>query len=213
MNKRDLSKVLSFIAGAAVGSAVTWYFANRHFNEVLDEEFESMREYFEQKDIARREEEISELKDAVEDFNYSAKEAADKAREKPNIMDYAANIQESKYVDYSGRSAVPEVAKEVVDENDAGVPYVVSPEMIENSEYNLQTLTYYADGVLTDDWNDLENYADDLAGSNFADHFGDYVDDVVHVRNDRLRIDYEITYDPRNYSDTVNPGQHSMEDE
>ena len=75
------------------------------------------------------------------------------------------------------------------------------------------TLTYYADGVLTDDWNDPENYADDLAGSDFEDHFGDFVEDVVHVRNDGAGLDYEITYDPRNYSDIVNSHQHSMEDE
>ena len=66
---------------------------------------------------------------------------------------------------------------------------------------------------MTDDWNDPENYADDLAGSNFEDHFGDFVEDVVHLRDDDMKLDYEITYDPRNYSDIVNSNQHSMEDE
>lgn len=213
MNKRELSKVLIFIVGAVTGSAVTWHFSKKHYDKILESEFQSMQDYFEAKWLERSEQEVGELKEAVESFGYTAQEMADMAREKPSIMEYAAKLQDAEYVDYA---AVPvtEESNEVKEESPQNkAPYVISPEMVENSEYNLMTLTYYADEVLTDDWNDTENYADDLAGSDFANHFGDFVEDVVHVRNDHLGIDYEITYDPRNYSDIVNLTQHSTEDE
>ena len=209
MNKRDLSKVFMFVAGAAIGSLATWQITKRYYDQLLEQEFESMRDYFENKKLEESEQEIQELKEAVENLGYTAREAADKAKEKPGIMEFAAKIQESEYVDYANVKGT----KEPPASREKSVPYVISPEMVEESEYNLMTLTYYQDGVLTDDWNDTENYADNLAGCNFKDHFGDYVEDVVHVRNDALGIDYEITLDPRKYSDTVNPDQHSMEDE
>lgn len=211
MNTRGLNKVLIFVAGVAIGSAATWQFAKKHYNQVLEDEFTSMQDYFEQKWIEKTDQEIGELKEVVDNFEYTAREMADRAKDKPSVADCARHVVESTYIDYANIKAPKEEPVESVENK--SVPYVISPEMVENGGYNLQTLTYYSDGILTDDWNDLENYADDLAGCDFKDHFGDFVEDVVHVRNDELGIDYEITLDPRNYSDIVNPDQHSMEDE
>ena len=47
---------------------------------------------------------------------------------------------------------------------------------------------------------------DDIAGTvgeDFADHFGEYEDDSVHIRNDVARCEYEILADLRSYSDAL----------
>ena len=84
------------------------------------------------------------------------------------------------------------------------VPYVISPEEFGDiEEYDTISLTYYADQVLTDDCDEVIGNVDDIVGIDSLDHFGEYEDDSVFVRNDRLRTDYEILQDTRNYFDIV----------
>lgn len=84
------------------------------------------------------------------------------------------------------------------------VPHVIAPDEFGNDdEYETVSLTYYADGVLTDEDDIPIEDVDDLVGEDSLTHFGEYEDDSVHVRNDRLKCDYEILYDTRNYSDVV----------
>ena len=42
--------------------------------------------------------------------------------------------------------------------------------------------------------------------------FGEYEDDAVFVRNDAHKTDYEILYDPRNYSDVMGITSGQSED-
>ena len=44
---------------------------------------------------------------------------------------------------------------------------------------------------------------DEIVGEESLNHFGEYEDDSVFVRSDRLKCDYEILLDQRNYSDVV----------
>lgn len=74
--------------------------------------------------------------------------------------------------------------------------YVIAPEELgEEMDYDTIEFTYYADGVLTDENDEvLENWATILP-EDFADHFGEYEEDSVYVRNDRLKCDYVILRD------------------
>ena len=38
-------------------------------------------------------------------------------------------------------------------------------------------------------------------GKDFSEHFGDYEPDAVHIRNENLKVDYEICMDERSYHD------------
>ena len=93
-------------------------------------------------------------------------------------------------------------------------PYVIAPEEYgELADYDQETLNYFADGVLADDQNIPIEDTDSVVGENFEDHFGDYEDDAVHIRNDREQTDYEILLDPRKFSDVVKRTLHPAEDE
>lgn len=87
-------------------------------------------------------------------------------------------------------------------EEDATVdtPYVIPPhEFGESCGYERISLTYYADGILADDNNEVIN---DI-GIDFISHFGEYEEDSVFVRNDRRQCDYEILRDHRTYDDVL----------
>ena len=81
-------------------------------------------------------------------------------------------------------------------------PYIIPPEDFgDYPDYETISLTYYNDKVLTDEYNEIVDDIDDLIGEDSLNHFGEYEDDSVFVRNDALKVDYEILLDPANYRD------------
>ena len=67
--------------------------------------------------------------------------------------------------------------------------------------YDTITLTAYSDGTIA-------NYADDeledpesTVGEDILNKFGD--EDVVYIRNDRLKADFEVVRDNRTYVEVV----------
>lgn len=92
-------------------------------------------------------------------------------------------------------------------------PYVIAPEEFGELDYQMISLTYYADGVLADHLDDPIEDVDSVVGIDSLTHFGEYEDDSVFVRDDESEIDYEILLDARNYNDAVNPKPSVSEDE
>ena len=69
-------------------------------------------------------------------------------------------------------------------------PYVIAPEEFgEEYEYDTISLTYYSDRVLTDDDDEIVEDVEDVVGFESLESFGEYEDDSVFVRNDRLKCD------------------------
>ena len=168
-----LSKIAIFTVGAAIGSAVTWKFLKSKYERIANEEIKSMREYVRGKVKEQSEPATDELE----------------AEEEENREEYASILKDNNYTD----EEVEFMEK----------PYVISPdEFGENGdEYETISLTYYADGVLADDMDEVIDDVDDVVGKDALTHFGEYEDDSVFVRNERMRCDYEILLDSRKYSD------------
>ena len=114
---------------------------------------------------------------------------------------------------------------EITEKTDAGVgsdeeekpvseagPYVIPPEQFgDDEEYEQISLTYYADGVLADENDEVIEDVEDAVGIDSLNHFGEYEDDSVFVRNDARKCDYEILLDQRTYSEVVEDMPHQME--
>ena len=91
-------------------------------------------------------------------------------------------------------------------------PYIISPdEFQEDMGYTAITFYYFADGVLTDENQEIVDDVENSVGRDFADHFGDYEDDCVHVRNERLMCEYEILLDQRTYDEVAHAKPHRVE--
>ena len=71
--------------------------------------------------------------------------------------------------------------------------------------------TRYADGVLADENDEVIEDVEDAVGIDSLNHFGEYEDDSVFVRNDARKCDYEILLDQRAYSEVVEDMPHQME--
>ncbi|MBS6180527.1 MAG: hypothetical protein KH921_07040 [Erysipelotrichaceae bacterium] len=190
MNKA--TNVLIFVLGAAVGSVVTWQYVKNKYERIAQEEIDSVKEVF-----LKREPDVTvEVKEA---------DVRNRKEEKPGVVEYAARLQKEGYTNYAGMNSVEEVKV-------AESPYVISPEEFgEFDEYEKISLTYYADQVLADENDELVDDVDDVIGFESLTHFGEYEDDSVFVRNDRLKCDYEILMDSRLYSDVVKTMPHRVE--
>lgn len=107
---------------------------------------------------------------------------------------------------YSGKDIKPAVKEEKPVETESPMAYVLSPEEYSDSDYDVQTLIYYADGTLADeDFNvikDIRGHVGDEALSSF----GTFGIDHVYVRNEKYKIDYEILQDERKFSDVAPRG-------
>lgn len=89
-----------------------------------------------------------------------------------------------------------------------GMPRVISPnDFGEADEYDQISLTYYSDGTLANDHDRPMNVDDILqtVGTEWKRMLDnpDRDDDAVYVRNDGLKVDYEILWDERTYAQVL----------
>ena len=195
---RKLSSILLFAAGAAVGSLVTWrYFKSKY--EIVEDKIE---EETEEAEGEYKEENLESLESKL---NYK----------KPPLKEYVKMVEDNGYAPKTHMEEVEEeIANGELEDKDVYEPYIIRPEEYgELHAYETLSLNYYADGVLTDELDNPIEDVESLVPADFADHFGEYEDDVVHVRNDNLECDYEILRDLRKFTDVVGEYPYPAEDE
>lgn len=195
MNKDLLIKGVIFAAGAAVGSVATWFLVKTKYEQIANEEIESVKEVFSQrKDITIKDVAEAAVKEGL-DVDIDIKERS--------IEEIRDMVQE---LGYKNERVMKEKEKEDEEEEDEDMdydkPYVIAPEESWEQDYPTISLTYYeGDGVLTDDHDRPIKNVDELVGEDFASHFGEYEDDSVFIRNDKLKVYYEILRDYGSYSE------------
>lgn len=185
-----------FLVGATAGSVATWLCLKRYYERITQEEIDSVKAAF------------VERKPAITNIAKSEKQEenqhkVDISNLKPDLVNYKAKLQEEGYTNYTEHSK-----KNTEEKRDE--PYVISPDDYgEDDNYTQISLVYYAgDGVLTDDEDEIIEYIRDTVGEDFAEHFGEYEDDSVFIRNDLLKCDYEILRDNRSYADVAEGSNH-----
>lgn len=179
MNK-TVTTVMAFAVGAAAGVAATWKFFEEKYARIAQEEIDSVKEVFSKRD--RKEVQHEKTEPVVEATIENPKEPI------------AINKKVSAIIDYSGYSSSQDEKPE------EPKPYVIPPEAfgeLEEEGYTNVSLTFCSDQVVIDDNNDILEDVNDVIGFESLSHFGEYEDDAVYVRNDKLRCDYEILLDQR----------------
>lgn len=179
----------AFAVGAAVSSAVTWKLTQKKYEQLAREEIEEVREYYASKD---------KEKNITEDISDTD------AEEPTTDEDDVPFTMSNERIEYSAIAN-----KYSTSDNEGGdkpmsrrEPYVISPaEFGEDDNYETETLIYYNDGVLADrDGNRIEDI-ESCIGYESLNHFGEYEDDSVYVRNDDTMMEYEVLLDETNYAD------------
>ena len=217
MNK-TLCNVLLVTVGAAIGSLVTWKVVKTKYEQITQEEIDSVKnEYKRVMDLQRKEVELYRNKQTAiqNESEESSEEQNNEYYPDDDERDFTASEKEQiEYYKLTSRYRKTEepdddkTNKEGDEEEEDLVqyvngPYVISPEEFgDEPSFSTQPLDYFADGVLADGWG-IELDLDETIGEDAIDHFGDYVDDIVYVRNERTEIDYEVTRDPRTYAEAA----------
>lgn len=180
MNRDLLSKIMIFVAGAGIGSAITYKLVKKQYDQIIQEEIDSVKEAFSNK---------PDSTDA---------EKSEEEEPEPEKVKYRSIVDEAGYATESEK-------EEEEEEEDMEKPHIISPEEFGDSDYAVLTLTYFLDGTVLNDRNKIVTNVEELIGEGFAKHFGDYPEDpdTVYVRNDKLEIDFEVLKDYREYSETV----------
>lgn len=192
------STIIAFGLGVAIGSIGAWYALKKKFEARSDEEIASAKEALTAKYAPKKEEPVNTV-------DTRAEKAAAMAKEKPSVSEYAKMLSEEGYTNYSN-SDVPmeEKNEERKVKREYRDPYVIPPEQFgEIEEYDRISLTYYADHILADDDDEMIENVEDVVGFGSLNHFGEYEDDSVYVRNERLKVDYEILLDLRTYTEVL----------
>lgn len=181
-----LTGFVIFLTGAAIGSAATWYLVKDKYEKKAQADIESVKSKFTYKKEESAKKSEPE-KEAIKEVT----------TEKPNIAEYAKMLSKEGYTDYS-------VSEKREEKGETPKPYVISPDQFrEFDDYDVISLTYYADHILADDNDEIVEDVEDVVGFESLGHFGEYEDDSVYVRNERLKVDYEILLDQRRYTEVI----------
>lgn len=207
--KNTLSNVLIFVAGAAIGSAATWYFVKTKYERIAQEEIDSVKEEF-----------AKHTYDGPQDIDEASVEEPDDILEDDFYPDgstkkeYADIVQGLGYRKYSEIGASQSQNTPTVDATEGeGGPIVITPEEFGDKDYKIVELTYWADNVVTDTKNKRIKDVESLLG-NTLERFGEHEPDALHVRNDEKKIDFEILRDLKRYGDFFgDDSPHQAEDE
>ena len=195
----SIKNVFIFATGAIIGSVVTWKLLKTKYEQLAQEEIDSVKEVFSR----RKRSEINPVDDWADDECDNPV-----LRKSVDISEYTKILQTKGYTDYSGSN------KEGKEEPQIDRPYVISPEEFgELDNYRTIGLTYFADGILADDADyEIVEDVDNVVGFDSLNHFEKYDEEAVHVRNDAMKCDYEILKDRRKYSDVLRDKPYLRED-
>lgn len=192
-----MKKFIIFLAGAAAGSLITWYFTKEYYRKKTDEEVNDVVAHF--RNAYTRE---------VEEPRRVQQEAERQQRESWQEQKKAYYKMSQQY--QPPDEPVPEVGyyPEPHPHEDYNPPYEVTEEQVldmmrMNDEWEQVELTYYeADDVVVEDREQMENWLE-YVGPVSSKCFNSQ--GLYFVRNEKYKVDYEIHYEPGNFGDTDDP--------
>ena len=190
--------LLIFAAGLAVGAVAGAVLVKNKVLADAKAEVEEVRKYYREsrgvvEEVEEKEVEEKEEVKEVEKKEYELKDIQVKDEPKTGLTNYS------------------QITKMYMSKDDFQSPmyddpFVIDPsEFGENPEYDTETLTYFADGVLVDDVDDVIEEPDIVVGLENLKVFEEFGATTVYVRNDIYKTDYEIIRDDWNYSDLKEP--------
>ncbi len=180
MNSKSTNFII-FVLGFSIGSLITWQCVKKKYRQIAQDEIDSVKYAFLRGERSKVNPIDNDLCDTEE------------------LFEVQEISNRSGYTVYSDAKNLNRK-----EDKDLEKPYVITPEEFgEFTDYEEISLTYYSDGMLADDCDELVDDVEEIIGLDSLNHFGEYETDSVFVRNDALKCDYEILLDHRKYSDVI----------
>lgn len=184
---------LGLAVGGTIGCVASWMLLKTKYERLAQEEIEEVRGYYNS---------ITNTSEETEVENIGDLEEIEEVDEKT-----ASNID---YTSIASMYSTPKDEKKEEGGNEVmsrTEPYVISPaEFGTIDNYDTVTLVYYNDGILADSDNNIVEDIESCIGYESLNHFGEYVNDTVYVRNEDATTDYEVVLDETDYADLEDIG-------
>lgn len=201
--------VIGFLVGLVVGSVLTYHGLKNKVEAEIDEEVTKLKEFYKDQ-LEKQQAEYFEKEEYL-------KSKAAVAEDKGSVVSKIINLknvekfeekQNDETEDEAGSEETTTSAFEILEDNIIAQdkPFVIEEDRVgEYISYDLISLIYFSDGVLTDDWEVPVENPDETVGKEYVEYF-ETGEDVVYVRNDKLKCDFEITRDLRTYEEVKEEG-------
>ena len=180
----NLKYVLAFVCGAGIGFATSYGFLKKKYEKRIKEEVESVKNTY--KNFYTNQSE----KDTNTDCKYCPENETNVMFSEP-LAKETYEFEESE--ECNEEQDMGSYKKTIKDE------YNVD----EENEYKVKGQASKIFKLVDEDWRVIKN-VEELVGKDALSSFGEYEDDAVHVRNERLQTEYEILLDERKYEDVMN---------
>lgn len=196
-----MKRVLIFLLGAATGSLITYKIVEKKYIKIMEQEIEDFKEYCKQK-LDNMKVELN-LEKPEKDFEMKTTEYPD-GRIVNESVHYKNKIEELGYgAGMDAGDNEEDYTVKIEPQVEHTKPYVISPEEYGATEYEMISLTLYADGVLVEDDEDAIIDNPEMIIGDTLKHFGQFEDDALHVRDENNECDYEILKSEKNYYDLI----------
>lgn len=195
--KKGLAYFFVFVLGAGAGAAGAYIYTKQKYDSLIEEEVSSARETYNRlakeladKNEAEKQKMFTEYTEKVENYisDVVNSEPEENAPQSEEMI-----VKEIKPADISSGS-------ERIDPN---TPYEIDPsEYGSNEDYDLVSLTYYSDEIVTNDVDEIIDDAATLIGQKLLDKLAVYEMNGIYTayaRNDVRRCDYEILLTGHDY--------------
>lgn len=173
-----------FAAGALVGAAVAAKAVRERYHQEAEEEIAEMREYYREK---------MEKTEEPEQVTEEAKEETE--------SEYKEIVKEKGYTNYTQYNDTESENNKIDDDvEDEWAPCIIDVEEFgEDPSYDTATLTYFKDGVLADEVDEVMDPK--MVGEENLKIFDEFGARAIYVRNEEHMIDFEIIRDEYPYSE------------
>ena len=198
--RKPLVFAIGTLLGGAIGAGSTYFVINKRYEERANKEMDEIRSHY-ISEIDALKSEIATLKqEAAEELEKLQEEKPAKAKKAKSKVEEEADDDDSEYKRVLAKqnySDISEEKKPKKEKKSPNRPYCITPEQYQiESQYAKVTLDYWnGNGYFTNIEGDEEPEAGvwiDVA--NTLSRVGDYEEDTLYVRNDRLQTDYEIYF-------------------
>ena len=186
--------ILFFLLGAGVGSTVVYFVVKKHYENLIDEEVESVRQYYKsQEDEDEEETELSENEEKM---------PRKEPKTEKNDENYQELIEKMNYGEFFPKK---EKTEEVAVEADIPTRYVINGDAFAGDNRNEKVSLYYfeGDGVFMNiESDEIVPNGMDLIGEENFERLGEFEEDVLYVRNDVTKTDYEVIQEHYAYAES-----------
>lgn len=190
-----LSHVIAFVAGAAVGYFAANYLLKDKYEKRFQQEVSSTIEAFKsnKNDEYKKDDEVT--------YNNKKFKAVSDEVVVADIKEYAKNIGKHDYSEVKDDKSSEENKDDDIDHTK---PYVITEEEVDAyMNYSITQWNYYADGVLTDENNEVVEDVSTTIGKEAFEHLKKTSESAIYVRNDLLELDYEILKNEMTYAELL----------